>query len=131
MSPPKMNKTQVKYFHYMTDAMQRLEWDMHNTIYRAERIPPMWREIAKDKGRDKKIKITIGVEAGIVRFFKSMGSGYQNRMNDVMSAWVHGRLAGVIEGPETMDEFKFEMCEEDPKWEWGGTKEAMRGIREE
>jgi len=131
MSLPKMNKSQSQHFNYMTDAMRRVEWDMHHKIFRDQRIPSEWHHIARKRGRDKKIKITIGVEAGLVRFFKSMGTGYQNRMNDVMSVWMHARLAGLIEGAETMNEFRIKECEEDPKPEWGATEEAWRDMRGE
>ncbi len=124
---PKLTKTQARYFHYMADAMRRLEWDLHDTIHRSQRIPEAWHVIGREKGRDKKVKITIGIEAGVVRFFKSMGSGYQNRMNDVLSAWVHGRLAGLIEGPETLEEFKFEEAGKTPKPEWGTVRKEMQG----
>lgn len=127
MATPKMTKTEIRHFHYMGDAMRRLEWDLHDAIYRSRRIPQAWHDIGRDKGRDRKVKITIGIEAGVVRFFKSMGSGYQNRINDVLSAWMHGRLAGLIEGPETIDEFRFEMVEDTPKPDWGATEKAMHG----
>lgn len=104
---------------------------MHHKILRDQRIPSEWHHIARKKGRDKKIKITIGVEAGLVRFFKSMGTGYQNRMNDVMSAWMHARLAGLIVGAETVDAFWFTECEEYQKQKWGVTEEAWRDIRGE
>lgn len=119
MAAQKPSKTEVKYTTYMMDAMRRLEWDMHNAVAMQRRIPAQWHEIAKERSAGKKQRISLWVEADVVRFFKSMGQGYQPRMNDVLAAWVYGRLAGLIEGAETRDEFKWEWAAEEPKPDWG------------
>ncbi len=78
MSLPNMNKTQAKHFNYMTDAMRRVEWNMHYKIFRDQRIPPEWHHIARNKSCDKKFRIAIEVEPRLVRFFKWMRCGVQN-----------------------------------------------------
>jgi len=39
-----MTKTERMNYHYMADAMRRLEWDLHQTILSARRVPPEWHE---------------------------------------------------------------------------------------
>lgn len=46
------------------------------------------------------MKLTIRVDAEVVRFFKYMGPGYQPRMNKVQRCFMHARLAKMINGPE-------------------------------
>ncbi len=41
----------------------------------------------------------------MVWFLRKMGKGYQEGMNDVLSAWMHGRPAALIEGPDEVDIF--------------------------
>lgn len=91
---------------YMMDVMRRLEWDLHNTIEMTGRIPEAWHEIATATPRAEKVKVTIGLDADVVKFFKSMGAGYQPRINDVLKSYMHGRLAGVIRGAETVAHYR-------------------------
>ena len=35
-------------FHYMADAMRRLEWDLHQAILTGGRIPEDWHAIARE-----------------------------------------------------------------------------------
>lgn len=47
--------------------------------------------------------MTIRLDADVVKFFKAMGTGYQTRINRVLRMFMHYRLAGVINGPDTTD----------------------------
>ncbi|MEY4697190.1 MAG: hypothetical protein RIT14_1618 [Pseudomonadota bacterium] len=96
-----MTRTQAEHYHYMSDAMRRLEWDLHHTIEATSRIPPEWHEIAKSRAPRRKTRVTITLEEDVLRFFKSMGMGHGPRMNEVLRTYMHARLAGVIHGPET------------------------------
>jgi len=117
-----MNKTERVNFHRMMDAVRQLEWDMQSTIWRQQRIPPEWHEIAKTRTRRKKARVTMGVEEDVLRFFKVMGIGYQARMNEVLRAFMHARLAGLVEGPETPV-----AVQEGPRPEWGDTEREVGG----
>jgi len=87
---------------YMMDVMRRLEWDLHNTIELTGRIPEAWHEIATATPRSAKAKVTLALEADVLKFFRSMGEGYGPRINDVLKSYMHARLAGVIRGAETL-----------------------------
>ncbi|WP_347139202.1 BrnA antitoxin family protein [Paracoccus sp. SSK6] len=90
-------------YHYMADAMRMLEWDLHSTILDRMRIPDEWHEIAKQKPTPAKTRVTLRLDNEVVAFFRSMGPDWQVRVNRLLSAWMHARLAGVIRGGETMD----------------------------
>lgn len=102
----KLSKTQRPHYHYMADAMRRLEHDLHNAIHMTNKVPRAWHEIARTRSRGKMRRVTIRLEEDVIRFFKSMGENYGPRMNEVLRAWMHGRLSGVIGGAETMDYYK-------------------------
>ena len=91
---------------YMMDVMRRLEWDLHNTIELTGRIPEEWHRIATATPRAAKVKVTLALEADVLKFFKSMGEGYGPRINDVLRSYMHARLAGVIRGAETLAHFR-------------------------
>ncbi len=106
--PDLKNQTPRQRGHmtYMMDVMRRLEWDLHNTIELTGRIPEDWHEIATATPRSARVKVNLGLEADVVKFFKSMGEGYGPRINDVLRSYMHARLAGVIRGAETVAHFR-------------------------
>ncbi len=91
---------------YMMDVMRRLEWDLHNTIEMTGRIPEEWHEIAAATPRAARVKVSLRLEADVLRFLKSMGEGYGDRINAVLKSYMHARLAGVIRGAETTAHFR-------------------------
>jgi uncharacterized protein (DUF4415 family) len=117
---------------YMMDVMRRLEWDLHNTIELTGRIPAEWHEIATATPRAAKVKVTLALEADVLKFFKSMGEGYGPRINDVLKSYMHARLAGVIRGAETLAHYRErEDAYAGPKPAFGDVAKAMGGAWED
>ncbi|SFI89137.1 BrnA antitoxin family protein [Jannaschia pohangensis] len=90
-----LGSRQTEHQNEMIAAMERFEWDMHDAVGRAGRLPPEWREIWEAKGAPK-TRMTLRLDADVVRFFKSMGAGYGPRMNSVLRSFMLARLAGLI-----------------------------------
>lgn len=120
-----MTRTERMNYHYMADAMRRLEWDLHHAIHDSGRIPEAWHEIATECAPKKRVRVTMAVEEDVLKFFRSMGQGYQPRMNAVLRAFMHGRLAGVIKGAETMDYFR---APEAARPRWGAEQAALEEL---
>lgn len=99
----KFNKAEGAAYHALADTMRRLEWDLHNLVWRGRGLPPEWAEIAEDAGPGPKQRVTLWVDARALRFFRGTGKGWQTRMNDVLTAFANARLAGVLRGPEHFD----------------------------
>lgn len=124
-------------YHYMADAMRMLEWDLHSTVLSRMRIPEDWHQIARERGRAPKTRVTLRLDADVVMFFRSMGPDWQARVNRIVAAWMHARLAGLIEGAETMDYLKRREAEglEGRRPEWGDLQReedaALAGMGEE
>ena len=127
----KMNATRRANYHYMADALERLEFDLHNTIEATDRIPLEWHEIAQERTRKRKVRVTLLLEEDVVRFMKSMGTGHGARINEVLRVWMHGRLAGVIRGADTVDYYKRRDGLPDAKRPmWGDTGRVLDGDPE-
>lgn len=116
-------KGRENYF-YMAEAMRRLEWDLHHTIEATNRIPEEWHKIAERTDRQPTERVTIRLDRDVVRFFRSMGTGYGPRINDVLRSFMHGRLAGVINGPDTAEMFR-SRDGEGKRPVWGETGEPL------
>lgn len=102
MDLTKLNAKQTANYYYMADAMRRLEWDLHNHIEATSRIPDEWHEIARNKPDQPTERVTVRIDRDVLRFFRSMGTGYGPRLNAVLRSYMHARLAGVIRGAETV-----------------------------
>ncbi|MEM6610191.1 MAG: BrnA antitoxin family protein [Pseudomonadota bacterium] len=115
----KLTKRECEHHYYMTDAMRRFEFDMHHEIDIHHRIPNEWHDIAARRESAKK-KICLAIDEDVLKWFKSMGPGYQPRINDILRAFMHAKLAGLLKGDETLDPFK-ERPAERVRPEWGST----------
>ncbi|MDO8884074.1 BrnA antitoxin family protein [Pseudotabrizicola sp.] len=90
-------------YHRMAEGLRSLERALHGSARGAEAVPEEWHAIAQGVGAGRKVKLTLWVEADVLRFFRSMGAGHTTRMAEVLSTFMHARLAGVIKGPEAVD----------------------------
>ena len=66
-------------------------------------IPDEWKRLEDKLPCAKRVKMTIRVDAETARFYRSMGTGYGARMNEVLRAWMLARKCMVIEGPLDRD----------------------------
>jgi hypothetical protein len=87
------------------EAYRILEWDVLDAVRRGRALPDDWHDIATtpDPG---KTRVTIRLDADVVKFFRAMGPGWQTKANLVLRAWVKGRLARIVKGPDTTDVFR-------------------------
>lgn len=127
--PPRkpLSLTQRKHHYYMGDAMRRLEWDLHNHLFEARRIPKEWHEISTRR-EAATVRVTIRLDEDVVKWFKSMGPGYQPRMNDVLRSFMHAKLAGLIQGEETIEPFRDHDESGSRRPYWGWLEEQMAEI---
>lgn len=126
--PPKFidkSPTKTERFHhfYMVDAMRRFEYDMHNAIALHGRVPPAWHDLSS-KRETTKTRVTVRLDTDVVKWFKSMGPGYQPRLNAVLRSFMHAKLMGLLQGDETLDMFRDPMHEGMRKPEWGDMARA-------
>lgn len=121
----KMTAKARENFFYMSEAMRRLEWDLHHTIEATNRIPEEWHEIAARAHRQPTERVTIRLDRDVLKFFRSMGSGYGPRLNDVLRSYMHARLAGVIGGADTAAMFRTAGDQPGERPVWGETGAAF------
>ncbi len=97
------SKTIRQHRSYAEEIHARLDAD-----FDPPQIPSGWHDIWREKDRrdDKQTRVTLQLDADVVRFFRSMGKGYQPRMNRVLRAFMHDRLAGLVAGPEDRVDFR-------------------------
>ena len=117
------NRTERFHHYYMVDALRRFEYDMHNAIAMNGRVPNAWHDLAT-KRESKTERVTIRLDADVVKWFRSMGPGYQPRINAVLRAFMHAKLMGLLQGDETFDMFRDPMHAGMERPEWGDMARA-------
>ena len=131
MDLTKLTAKQRENYHYMADAMRRLEWDLHHHIEATSRIPAEWHEIAKARHDQPTERVTVRIDRDVLRFFRAMGAGYGPRLNEVLRSYMHARLAGVIKGAETVDFYRQQREVHDGERPlWGDTGRALGDVPE-
>lgn len=95
-------QTRAQY-HHMATTLRDLETDLRWGMEGSARIPPEWHAIAQQVPAPAKVPMTLRVDADVAKFFRAMGAGHLPRMNAVLRAFMHARLAGVVKGPEAVE----------------------------
>ena len=121
----KMTAKARENFFYMSEAMRRLEWDLHHTIEATNRIPEEWHEIAQRRHPQPTERVTVRLDRDVLKFFRSMGQGYGPRLNEVLRSYMHARLAGVIQGADTAEMFRKGGEFDTPRPVWGETGKSL------
>ncbi|MDA0222282.1 MAG: BrnA antitoxin family protein [Rhodobacterales bacterium] len=98
--PEKLTKKERVDLTMLMDAMAQTEFDLLHPIARHANFPATWREIALEGANPTRTRITARFDADVVKFFRSLGPGYQDKMNRVLKSWMLMRLTGLLEGPE-------------------------------
>ncbi len=132
LDPDKMTKPERLHWSYGVDALAMIEHDLHSRLMTTGALPGDWHHIWEDRDRRdvKRTRVTARLDADVVKFFKAMGPGYQHRMNRVLRAFMHMRLAKLIEGPDTTDYIlrPGEVLREGARPKWGETKGKLEGL---
>lgn len=89
--------------HHMAESMRTLDAEMADKLAGCGRIPDAWHEIARRRDEPRRERVTIALEEDVLRFYRSMGRNYAGRINEVLRAYMHARLAGLLQGAETVE----------------------------
>ena len=92
---PKRNDSQRYAVFHMHRALSELEFDLHHAVEWENHIPEEWSDL-HIKGTPKKTKVTVRIDSDIIKYLKSLGRGYEGRMNNVLRAWVCAKAAKMI-----------------------------------
>lgn len=94
---------QRAHYHCLAEALRELEFHLHGRLDGSGQLPDEWQDLARQSGPMPKVKITLWVEGAVVKFFRGTGRGFQTRMAEVLAAFMHARLAGVLSGAEGVE----------------------------
>ena len=78
-------------------VLAHVEADIRRMAW-AENLPKGWGEIAAEEepGTGRRARVTLPMDAAVLRFFKSAGPGHLRRMERVLRAYMEFRLARAL-----------------------------------
>ena len=66
--------------------------------------PEAWHTLEADLDVvERKVKVTLYLDASVARVFRAMGQGYQARINRVLSTWAQMKIAGMLREREEIE----------------------------
>ena len=75
--------------------------------------PDAWRTLHDDLDvREKKVHVTLRLDASVAAFYRAMGQGYQARINRILATFAQMRMAEVRKTERMMDAEMKKMLEE-------------------
>lgn len=91
-------------------ARERL---MHDLIYLmqdtwipsvvAEEVPDAWHTLEHDVPvTEKKVKVTLYLDASVAKFYRAMGQGYQARINRLLGTYAHMKVSKDLQLEEML-----------------------------
>jgi uncharacterized protein (DUF4415 family) len=94
MTERKRSKAEERAFARFNDSLTELDalrrtMQLEFARLRLENVPPAWASVeTRHPVRPKKVRINATYDAEVAGFFRSMGHGYQARMNAVLRAYM-------------------------------------------
>jgi uncharacterized protein (DUF4415 family) len=96
----KAEATERASYHHLAETLTSLEAALNEGLTGGDFIPEAWREVAQAVPEPRRARLTLRLDADVVKFFRLMGANYQGRINQVLRAFMLARLARVVPGPE-------------------------------
>ncbi len=100
-------KKRAAHFHEMAERLRKLEVELHHPWAGERAVPAAWSAIAQRPTTGRKARVTLWVEEDVLKFFRALGPLWSTRMAEVLSTFMHARLAGVVKGPEEVSYTRF------------------------
>ena len=104
MTTAKRSKTEEQSFNRMLGALGEQMEEIDRLKRSAELIPPGWHRVAREAPvTPPKTKVSLKLDDDMVAWFRSLGRGWQPRMNAVLRAYMHAVISKAVKGAEAGD----------------------------
>ena len=98
MTERKRSKAEETSFSRMVSEMQEQLSELERLKLKQRLIPPGWHLLENlTPVKPVKTKLNLALDADMVKWFRSLGRGYQPRMNAVLRGYMHAVIAKEIE----------------------------------
>ncbi len=99
MTSAKRSKTEEQSFDRMLDALGEQMEEVERLKLSMDLIPPGWHRVAREAPvTPPKTKVSLKLDDDMVAWFRSLGRGWQPRMNAVLRAYMHAVISKAVKG---------------------------------
>jgi uncharacterized protein (DUF4415 family) len=104
MPERRRSKTEERSFARMMTELEAQEAAFERFRRARSLVPEGWHAVeSRAPVRPRKTKLTLTLDADMVRWFRALGQGYQPRMNAVLRAYMHAVIAKEVVGAADLD----------------------------
>lgn len=103
--PTKAEARQLaRHYSKLLDEMQAENDRIRKSMVNHELLPREWLDLHKQvPTTPPKCKLTVSLDQNVVDWYRSLGRGYQARMNGVLRAYMLAILSKAVERPGDRD----------------------------
>ena len=104
MPTPNETRKLERHHSQMLDEIEAENDRIRREMLNSELLPKEWLELHKTAPTSSpKCKLTVSLDQNVVDWYRSLGRGYQNRMNGVLKSYMLAMLSKSIEQPGDRD----------------------------
>ena len=109
MTERRRSKAEERAYAELQDTLQELEgvrhdMSLHFARLRHDNMPLEWASVeSRHPVRKRKVRINATYDEDVAKFFRTMGPGYQARMNAVLRAYMLGIASREIRSSKNED----------------------------
>ncbi len=98
MPNTKRTKTEARHLGGMITELEDMQVEMALLRRTRDLVPSGWQGLDREVPcTPKKAKMTMRLDADVLEWYRSLGHGYQARMNRVLRAYMHAIISKHIE----------------------------------
>ncbi len=102
MTNARRSKAEELSFSRMLDQLGDQMDEVERLKRGVELIPPGWHRVAREAPvTPPKTKVSLKLDDDMVAWFRSLGRGWQPRMNAVLRAYMHAVISKAVKGAES------------------------------
>ena len=91
-----LTKTRRLYFERLQLNYHGLKREEPFDYHVQSEVPEAWDTLERDVDvEEKKVQMTIRLDASVAKFYRAMGKGYQARINRVLATFAQMRIAEI------------------------------------
>ena len=98
MAECKRSKSEERSWSQLVDELEIQEIEFERFKRSRSLIPPGWHAVeSRAPVKPPKTKLSLSLDADMVKWFRALGRGYQPRMNAILRAYMHAVISKEVE----------------------------------
>jgi len=102
--PTKRTKAETRHLGEMVETLEETQLELAILRRTRDIVPPGWTDLERTAPcKPAKTRMTIRLDSDVLAWYRSLGHGYQARINAVLKAYMHAILSKHIDKGDDYD----------------------------